>query len=957
MSDGGKASSLRDPARKREARSYVVLLALLGSLAWAGRQQAPVLGMLWLAVALAVAWPRLVSWGRSLRLSRTAELAIAALVLLVVTWGLWRHVYAAGRFADTKDHHIMLERARELARSLQTGHIQHYTHFLQGGDALWDLYPVLPGVAAALIDSILPGDPPFEAAYTAVVVGSYWLRGLAVYTLGRSVASRYSAALLTAASLLDVGSGVWDGTWAATIHWGLVHSNLGISFAALALAIAGTSLRTRRISALWLSAGCTCAALMSHPLALIYLGVTLSTTWLAGLSERIRPQRLLWYGGGVALGCTLAGWWFVPYSTGLKALGVRFPWPGEDFATLGGGLLTGQRPLGDFGGFHGFVLLACLAALLTRDRASRSRNVLLRGYSLGSLLLFCLVLSPFAISLQAFELLPSLLGIQPARLFMVLKVSVVPVAAWALDRLFSELGNRSSLALWPTLQRSLLALLLLFGIGPALDSALGGLRVKLQSQAVMGSLADPLPPHGSEVDDDLAKVMRYLGEVRSRETSKTPFRMLTRWASWEQWGLWWFPWRIKVPMVLMDPLPGNFMAIRPQHLTLECLREWNVRFMVQQDAEDGSPVALAGVTERFASGRYHVYEVADYDDRFVVPVSREQDVHISDLTVEGDRIRFEVSGASEPLPVRIRAAWFPRWRAVQDGAPVAVSALPAHTDPSGDDYQGHEAQLALEVRNGVVELRCDGPMPHQRTGQALTWLGLAAGLATSFRPIRLGALKQARRGVACATGWSRVMRRRGLKKVRVAAAFVASLILGFFLFKLALSGRSDRLRLGGPLPNDATWLSHSRGGATSPCRRGWLRSNFHCTFGTEAVQVSPRMGFTRGYRGEFAQVWPGVSIRLPAAGDELVIDAPMLRGRSQLLVRYNTSAPTTFELWQGSSKLKEHHAPAEWSKLNIDLPDQDSGVRLVLRATQAASTVTFDARLVTPTNLSDEPEH
>src|SRR5262245_60872796 len=100
---------------------------------------------------------------------------------------------------------------------------------------------------------------------------------------------------------------------------------------------------------------------------------------------------------------------------------------------------------------------------------------------------------------------------------------------------------------------------------------------------------------------------------------------------------------------------GVMIANRPRELSFPGFSDWNVRFAVTE----GTAPPLPGMKERFASGAARVFEVPNYDDRFVVA---QPGVDIRNVAVVGDEIRFELAGAPpEGADVQVRVAWFPRW--------------------------------------------------------------------------------------------------------------------------------------------------------------------------------------------------------------------------------------------------------------------------------------------------------
>lgn len=937
-----------DDVRAPTLGQWLFFFGALGLLAWALSASAPLLGLIWVGLGLAILIPLALTWGRT-RFARTVwgrarryETLLAAGALTVGAIVVFGEVAARGHVVDTKDHHIMIERTRELGKALWSGEIQHYTHYLQGGDALWDLYPVLPNLLVILVAKIVPDGISFEQSYSLVVCFSWWLRGFAVYSLSRRAAGVVPAALVTTAALLDVGEGVWHGNWAATIHWGLVHSSLGISWAGLAFAYQMDGLSKRGMAPVWRTAVCTLLSLLSHPISLFYLGVgglcLLSATIWRRISFR-RTSRMLF---GFALGGLLSAWYVLPYMSALRTLGVRFPWPGETSLTLGSGLLDGTVPSGDFGGFYGLALVACCAGLSSRAEKRPSVALCVRSQSMAALVLFCLILAPFTLHTQLWELVPPLRGLQPGRLFMVLKVSLAPIVAWAVGKAWSHLRVPGSLRLLPTLLRAFVLVFLVGGVGRSLQDGLRALQTKLRDQVTTTTWTDPPPPHGAGVDDHLQAAMDWVAATRRADPSATPYRLLALWGGIDSWGLWWFPWRTGVPLVLPDQLPGNFLKTRPQHISIECLRNWNVKYVLVRSRDHSlvADVPIAGAIERFQSGVYTLFELPSYEEHFVVAPSG---VHISDLVVKGDTVRFRVAGAqSGPVPLKVRAAFHPRWRATSQGKALPLARSPAH------EGARHEDQLLVHAGNGQVTLRCDGWMPHEALGWGLGFLGLGLGLTPSYRPAR----RWGRRAGATLRRWAHVLWKHARKGAQVWGRQPVRLrfLLGALVLLSALSAAlltsASKLRLPGPLGDSArfTWVSSS--GKRSPCNKNLLGDAYFCSTKDGTVALTHAQARSVGDTGEFRQVWAGMGIELPGAG-ALEARFTDLEQGELLTLQFATSYPVQVTVLLGSHLLTARVLKEPWAEVKIALPRQsgDAELTLLFRAGPRGGSLVFAGQI------------
>lgn len=910
------------------SRAAATLFVLLLGLALAVNlaATAPLLELLWWGLFAALALP-VVQTGAKLLLTQRKDLARYEAVLAVIatgiaTWVVWAPLVKAGHLTDTKDHHVMLERSRELVQSLWSGKLQYYTHLLQGGDALWDLYPVLPSLLVGLVDGILPSRVSFEQSYTIVTLGAWTLRSLAVYGMSRRVAGVLPAVLVTVGSQLDVGLGVWDSTWSAAIHWGLVHSSLGVTFAAFAATAAFDVARKPTPGRAWLTALWVLLALLCHPLAFFYIAFCGACFTITAFAQRLRWRRVFASLGAVGLGGLLAGWYFLPYSAALSSLGVRFAWPGDNFGAMGIGMLAGQKPFGDFGGFYGFAALACCASLASRAARRPGTRLLLRTQSALSLVLFCLMLSPLAIQAQLFELLPPLRGVQPPRLFTILKVSLVPAMAWGLEQLLAHVKIPSRPEWRPTVFRSFAATLLIFGIGHTLNNTFASLLEKLRDQVAPAALVTPPPALGSEVDEDLNAVMTWIAKQRASDPSPTPFRMATIWNGWDSWGMWWFPWRVNVPLVHLEALPGNFLKFRPQHVSSECLSQWNVRYVVLRTPtpERRAKPPFPELVRRYHVGRLHVFELRNYDSRYVIAGA--PTTQISGLKVEKDRIEFDVSGAKEPTPLVVRSAWFPRWQARVNGNSTPITQVAAHAGAVS------ESQIGLLAQDGHVVLTCDGLMPLELPGRVAALVGAGAGLTLSSRRVR-------RRVPVLPRALLRRMRRwfEGMSLARIRPAYRGAALVALALALIVASRRTRtrQLRLPGILGNNVTFTVRDATGPTWACAKTPFSGTYVCGGGSGGEPVYNRLGRSPGNMGEFPPLWPGIGVTLPPPGRTFEARFERIAPGQRLLLKYDASLPVTLEATYQGVILPKQALANYWGEASIDLPQVPGEDVLTLR--------------------------
>ena len=380
---------------------------------------------------------------------------------------------------------------------------------------------------------------------------------------------------------------------------------------------------------------------------------------------------------------------------------------------------------------------------------------------------------------------------------------------WLLALAFAHLSRVGSLRPRAVLGRGVVLGLLLLGPGRAL-------WVGADEQTHGINRAFERPPEavfGTRIAADEVAVFNWLAAEQKKDPSATLWRVAVSWPRRWRHTLWGTGMRTGVPVVDFGWVSGNFLAYRAREMTPAGMRDWSVRYILTEDPATPLPEAK----QVFQSGGIWVWQVASYDGLSVVA---SPGVQIQGLRYEPDRIRFVVSGASPAgTNLHIRTAWFPAWRAWQNG-----SAIPLWRELPRPDAKPRQDQLAVKAGNGEVVLTCDGPMPGSRFGALVSLLALA-GLVlagTGRGRARVGALvhaalERARAGLQPARN-----RVAGLSPRRRHALWVVPLVV------LAMLGAGVRLRGAArlrPSPWELSGLSASAtlGLVTAPCKwKPWL---------------------------------------------------------------------------------------------------------------------------------------
>jgi hypothetical protein len=314
-------------------------------------------------------------------------------------------------------------------------------------------------------------------------------------------------------------------------------------------------------------------------------------------------------------------------------------------------------------------------------------------------------------------------------------------------------------------------------------------------------------------------------------------------------------------VVNFSDVPSNLLAARPREVSRKGFIDWNIRYAITPLRRP----SFSEMTARFSSGGYQVWEVNDFDDRFVVAPPG---VTIKGLKVDGDHIRFTVEGApAGGAELLVRAAFYPRWRARQNGNKLAVWAK----QPRPETFERQE-QIAIRAFNGEVQLSCTGLMPRFWRGLFLSLVGLAIAVAGAS----LGRRKRIEWWVA--KTWRRMRRslREAGASIRARAGGRRWLLLPAVLVLVlaigAISTLRGRRQLFMPAMGGAGLeVSLKRAnGRYVPCWPNLAEGGYVCTYlaGSPALHVGGWMGLNPRLDNtlEIARHWAAIRVYLPTAG-------------------------------------------------------------------------------------------
>ncbi|MCC6644650.1 MAG: hypothetical protein IT374_03635 [Polyangiaceae bacterium] len=810
------------------------------------------------------------------RFVRWTEPVVVSLAFGVLAWSVLGFTLTKRIPIDTGDHQIMIVRAELFAKSLLSGKLRYFTHAVQGGDSLVDLYPIFANLVSTAFYVVLPKSMPFPMVYTVMCIWTWWFRGVATYHLSRRFAGPLPSAFVALLMLFEVGDDVWDGVWNGMIYWGMIHNNVALSVAMFAAAAQIDLVRRHTTPRFLACVGLFALAAFAHPLGILFAVAAAASLAVSLLASQERKSRS-WYALlASVLGIVLASFWVVPYTKNLRELGFRYAIPGESYKVLGAGLLRGDMPHSSFGAWIGVGVLGVFAMVT-------SGRVALVAGGMWALVFFLLALTPFTVQSRLVVWVPAFLDGQQRRMLTVLKCAIVPAMAYVVGHMTRHLARAGSLLPSRVVGRAILLLLVLMGPTRAVVNGFAVTNGKLVEQIPQG----PRPAR-SHTDPDYLRAFDYLRQKRQADPSGTPWRTSIHWnrmkhAAWTEGDL------TGVPVVEFIAMSAAFLGIRPREISEQGFHDWNIRYSVT----DHGTAPWAGMTKVFSSGPYVVWEVPKYDDRFVVAPAG---VTIKGLALVGDEIRFDVEGApAEGADVQVRCAWFPRWKATVAGAAVPITAVPPHAGALPK-----QEQIGLRVKNGHVVIACTGVMPGALRGMALSAFALAGviALGKGARRRRLGAL--------LTSSLDRARERLGELTARVTPARLAAgaavvLLVGY----VAVGRRGTRHLLAPPLEGMGLRVSLKKasGGPVS-CVSALPMGAYFC----DGASVESFLGYgpapLQGDCGEDPPQFPSMRIHLREAGSEvrLAFDKVRAPGHKVRFV-YNTWGRFDAALWSGDKEL------------------------------------------------------
>ncbi|HEY0189861.1 MAG TPA: hypothetical protein VGC42_01985, partial [Kofleriaceae bacterium] len=577
-----------------------------------------------------------------------------------------------------------------------------------------ELYPSLAYLVTGQLAALFGLDHDLPLALMIVAVIVYLTIAAATTAVALRVAPAPIALVIGVLTLVDSGAVAHGGT-VGLFHWALLHSAMALACSVIAAVGVLEALARPRLGAslaIWLA---TAAAAIAHPAGLISAAAAVAGLGaVALLASDVPARRALIAMLHVVLGVALGACVWMPLAARILAYGQHFPNPLHPPARLLEDLLMFPSPVSAFAAFEYAGYFGILVALWSR----RARLVFVAAVAFVLLLGLCD--APYL----ALDLAPGLgvarLGTE--RLAQLARPFVWGAAAYGLAILW---GHARTAWRGASRQRQWIAAAV-FGI-------VGGATVR-QLPAVWNSMSD-----------------RAANEARVYAPDAFGRAELTRWAAAQVQGIGPASWaramfeedthehfhltaETGLPTFHLAPQPDLLLRERIEDASEASLRRFNVRWVV---GVDRSPVLGDPATEK-TLGSYHIRELPGWDGKFARIERGAGEVVVTRLD---DRAVVVEVRAGAPVLVALGTGFYPRWQARHaSGAAEPVYAYP--TIPGGRLHV-----VAAWLAPGVTTFTCDGPLPSDHGGRAISILAALAiaGGALGWRRWRWRALRWAAR--------------------------------------------------------------------------------------------------------------------------------------------------------------------------------------------------------------------
>jgi hypothetical protein len=639
-----------------------------------------------------------------------------------------------GQMPWQADHTVHLSKAWLLAEQLlPSGRIMGWTHHSGSGYPAEVLYPPLGDLLLAGLRYATFQQLSWESTYAYGFLGIITFCVLAYYAIGRRLAGGVAGFVAAFLVLTDVG-GFREGGYVFTIQYGVWPLHLGVTLSLLALASfleLGRRPPGRGVIRLALLIG---AALLSHPVSLIFLALALPTAGLLRWLRRAEsdPPLLGRSLAAVALGLGLAAFWLLPFNVLAPRFSAHVTNQWLPIAEIASGVVNADLWRGAWA--WPLVLGGLGGAVACRERRPAATIL----FALSAVILLVASLTLYNETAVA-TWLASARFIQFQRFVIFVKGLWFLLAGFLVQRLFRGLAagahdhdpGRDAPPPAPEAPASPGRRYAL-GLVAALVAA--PFVVPLAWQVGEGKL---LPVTGLTSPADLGRFPADLRAVLGRVCAEArrpgaPFFRLGHLSSFNDHELALAPIHCPVPEAKLTFIPSETFIYRA-HLapaaiphTAADLRALNVRYLIGNGTHAPPPF----VREVLRRGRVALYEVPDYaperytlvrrvsapgeTERFEAAPPEAAAVRVTHWSDE--RIALQVAAAAPDTFLVLHVAHFAAWEARAGGRALPIAAH--------DLTERVRGLMRVPLRTGTLELRYTRGWSDV-LGKALTLLALA----------------------------------------------------------------------------------------------------------------------------------------------------------------------------------------------------------------------------------------
>ena len=637
--------------------------------------------------------------GRTLDLEALGKSILPPVAVVVLSLAVMAPLFL-GQMPLSHDHPVHLYKAWHFwEEMLLQGRLRGWSSFWFFGYPAEELYPIGSDLWVALFRALTLGLLSWEATYGLAFVGVFAFAAYAIYSFGRRTMGTVAGLVAAVLWVLDMGD-YREGGWSYTVDWAVWVQILAMGFLLLAL---GALIQLWERGRAWdyARAGLLlAAALLSHQMNVMLLGLALPLLIVSRWLAESRPMgRQVWRAAGACLlGACLAGFYLIPmlmrsgWTTNIGDLWRTFD------ATVRG-LMDGTVFANNWPLVVALGLVGAVVGMLRRHAVAIFLTLLA-----ALLLVVCTSTAFEEFSLVA--LTKAFAKIQWQRLIIPAKACFYLLAGLAVMTLMAReatgrLAGCSAPDAPPPAEpwrRVLLLALVLAFVSPFVRPALNDVRGRYVR--TIGGLTLKQSVHYWE---DYKQFLAW--SLEQRKQSKEFYRI-----SYEldrhNHMMMGAPAYNQTPYYKVGYTPAKLFKHITETTEPELYKALSVRYVVALGS-----LNRADITEEKRFGALTVYRFNDYQPRRYT-LTGPGKVEVLEFGEESIKLRLSGTGAESKLKVHV--ANYPRWRARLNGEVLPIGEAPAF---------GTSDPMLMEVPVKDGELEFDYVM------RGADWLGTLATLA------------------------------------------------------------------------------------------------------------------------------------------------------------------------------------------------------------------------------------